>query len=91
MVTLTVHVQPNASRNEVVGMYGDSLRLKITSPPLEGKANKSCCEFLATILELKKSQVEIRTGHKSKKKVLAIKGITHKEMTEKLQKIAEKR
>ncbi|RPH72776.1 DUF167 domain-containing protein, partial [bacterium] len=45
-VTFTVHVQPRASRNEMCGVQGEELKLRLTSPPVEDAANKLCIEFL---------------------------------------------
>jgi hypothetical protein len=67
-----VHVQPGASRNQVLGVHGDALKLKLTAPPVEGKANKACIEFLAEALGLPKAGIEIVSGHSSRKKNIRI-------------------
>jgi len=70
-VTFKVTVQPRGSRNELVGLQGDALKIKLTAPPVEGAANRMCVEFLAKSLKVRKSDVEIIQGHSSRaKKVL---------------------
>jgi len=70
-VTFKVTVQPRGSRNELVGLQGDALKIKLTAPPVEGAANRMCVEFLAKSLKGRKSDVEIIQGHSGRaKKVL---------------------
>jgi uncharacterized protein (TIGR00251 family) len=70
-VTFKVTVQPRASRNEIVGLQGDALKVRLTAPPVEGAANRLCVEFLAKCLRVRKSDVEIIQGKRSRaKKVL---------------------
>ncbi|MDO3380167.1 DUF167 domain-containing protein [Geoalkalibacter halelectricus] len=74
-VCVAVHVQPRASRNEIVGLRGDELRVRLTSPPVEGAANRLCCEFLADLCGVAKSRVELLSGAKSRHKRLLVRGI----------------
>ncbi len=70
-VTFKVTVQPRASKNEIVGLQGDALKVRLTAPPVEGAANRLCVELLAKSLRVRKSDVEIIQGHSSRaKKVL---------------------
>jgi uncharacterized protein (TIGR00251 family) len=70
-VIFKITVQPRGSRNELVGLQGDALKIKLTAPPVEGAANRMCVEFLARSLKVRKSDVEIIQGHGSRvKKVL---------------------
>ena len=71
-----VHVQPRASKNEITGIYGDSLKVRLTSPPVEGAANSLLVEFMAKKLGLPKSRVELISGEKSRHKTLKIEGLT---------------
>ena len=75
-VTFGVHVQPRASRNEVCGVQGEELKLRLTSPPVEDAANKLCIEFLAKLLGVAKSNVSIIADTKSRHKVIRVTGIT---------------
>jgi len=74
-VTVKVKVQPRASRNAVSGIVGDSLKLALTSPPVDGAANSACTSYFAEICRVAKSRVEIISGHKSRDKVIKISGL----------------
>lgn len=75
-VMFSVHVQPRASRNELCGVHNGELRLRLTSPPVDDAANKLCVEFLAKLLGVAKSRVQIVTGAKSRHKTVAVEGVT---------------
>ncbi len=77
-VILQVHVVPRSAKSEIAGFQGDALKLRITAPPVEGQANAECIRFLSDILGIKKKQVRILSGHKSRKKTFAIEGIRRK-------------
>ena len=67
-----VHVQPRSSRNQVVGVHGDALKVKLTAPPVEGAANTACIALMADVLDLPKSALSIIAGHTSRRKTLLI-------------------
>ena len=70
-VTFKVFVQPRSSKNMISGLYKDSLKIKLSAPPVEGAANKMCIKYLAKCLEVPKSSLEIISGHTSRtKKIL---------------------
>uniref|UniRef100_C6E1B0 UPF0235 protein GM21_2722 n=1 Tax=Geobacter sp. (strain M21) TaxID=443144 RepID=C6E1B0_GEOSM len=73
----TVHVQPRASRSEICGAKEGELRLRLTSPPVEDAANKQCVELIAKTLGVAKSKVSIRSGAKSRHKVVKVEGVDH--------------
>jgi uncharacterized protein len=75
-VTFAVRVQPRARRNSVVGELGDALKIALTSPPVDGRANEACIEFLADLLAIPRSSVSIVSGQSSRKKVISIAGCT---------------
>jgi len=75
-VVFKVAVQPRGARNEIVGLQGDALKLKLTAPPVEGAANKMCVEFLAKSLKVRKSDVEIVHGHRSRAKKVQVRSAT---------------
>jgi len=75
-VTIDLVVQPRASKNEVVGLQGEELKVRLTSPPVEGAANRLCCEFFAKKLKVAKRDVELLAGEKSRHKRLLIRGVT---------------
>lgn len=69
---LRLYVQPKASRNGFAGEYGDAIKLAITAPPVDGKANAAVIGFLASFLGLKKKDLEIKHGLQSRKKHVLI-------------------
>jgi uncharacterized protein len=75
-IVFSVHVQPRASKNEISGLQGDEIKLRLTSPPVEDAANRLCVEFLAKRLGIAKSRVTIVAGAKSRHKTIAVEGIT---------------
>ena len=75
-VLLRLHVQPKARRSEACGVYGDRLKLRIASPPVDGKANREIVEFLAEALRVGRSQVGIVRGETGRDKDVSIAGTT---------------
>lgn len=74
-IRITVHVQPNANQNKVMGFRDGVLHVKIAAPPVNGKANKELVKFLSTLLDISKSDLSIEKGTTSKTKVISIKGL----------------
>lgn len=79
-VVFTVHVQPRASRCEICGPKEGELRLRLTSPPVDDAANRQCVELIAKALGVAKSKVSIRSGAKSRHKVVAVEGVGEEEL-----------
>lgn len=73
-VILSIHVQPRASKNQICGLQGEALKIRLTSPPVDGAANKLCREFLADLFGVAKSYVEIISGESSRHKRVKICG-----------------
>ena len=71
-IILNLHIQPRASKSEVCGVQGDALKIRLTSPPVDGAANKLCREFLAELFKVPKSAVEIVSGEASRHKRVKI-------------------
>jgi len=71
-VTLKIKVEPRSSRAGVVGPYGDALKVKLTSPPVEGRANKELIEVLSKEFGVPKRDIEIISGQGSKNKVVKL-------------------
>ena len=74
--TLSIRIQPRASKNDIVFMEDGKLKIRLTAPPVDGAANESLVKFLADILSVTKSQVEILSGHTSREKIVRINGIS---------------
>jgi len=77
---LRVHVQPRASRNEIVGWREDALAVRLAAPPVEGAANKACRDFLAESLSLRRADVELLSGERSREKRFRIHGLDDTEL-----------
>lgn len=69
---LEVYVQPNASRNAIVGRHGERLKISVTAPPTESQANQELINFMAKYLGVPKSQVNVSKGTQSRNKLMAI-------------------
>lgn len=70
---LNINVVPGSSKTEIVGPYGDFLKIKLKAPPQKGKANKELVEFLAKKLNTAKSNIKIIKGENQRKKVVQVK------------------
>lgn len=71
---LTLHVQPRAKKNQLAGLHNDALKIRLTTPPIEGRANKAIVDFLAGKLHLPKSAISIKSGLQSRIKLILISG-----------------
>ena len=80
-VEVFLYVQPRASRNKVVGLQGEELKVALTAPPVAGAANKACCLFLAKLCGLPRSYVKIISGETSRHKRLLLKDAEFLEVT----------
>jgi uncharacterized protein len=79
-VAFRIRVLPRSSRCELLGIQNDALKMKITAPPVEGRANDECIRFLAGLLNVKKGQVAIRGGLTSRNKTVTISGLTRSDI-----------
>lgn len=75
-ITLTLHIQPGAKKTDVAGIHGDALKIRLAAPPVDGKANAALIDFIATALDCPKSAVVLKSGQTSRRKVLAISGVS---------------
>lgn len=73
-LVLSVYVQPRASKNQICGVQGEELKIRLTSPPVDGAANKLCRSFVADLFDVSRSSVEIISGETSRHKRLRITG-----------------
>ena len=78
--TLKVRVQPKASRNQVDGFEEDTLRVRVTAPPAEGKANDGVITLLSKTLGVSKSRLEIVRGFSSRDKLLSVENLSDEEV-----------
>lgn len=73
-LVLSVYIQPRASKNQICGVQGEELKIRLTSPPVDGAANKLCRSFVADLFDVSRSSVEIVSGETSRHKRLRISG-----------------
>lgn len=71
-VRLAVQIQPNAKKTEVVGVLDDALKIKLQAAPIEGKANEALVRYIAEVLSVPRSAVEITHGQTNKRKLIAV-------------------
>jgi uncharacterized protein (TIGR00251 family) len=71
-----VKVNPRARKNAITDAVGDVLKVSLTAPPVDGKANQACIEFFAAILKVPRSSVTIASGQNSRNKVIRVAGIS---------------
>jgi uncharacterized protein (TIGR00251 family) len=74
-VRLRLRIQPRASRTEVAGLHGDSIRIRLSAPPVDGAANDALIHFLATTLGVSTRAVEIMSGHAGRQKTVLVRGV----------------
>ncbi len=86
-IIIKVKIVPGSSKNKIIGAYNDALKITITAPPIEGKANKKCITYLAKYFDVAKSKIEIISGRTSKNKLIKIYDISKKEFLDKIEKI----
>ncbi len=75
-IEIETRIIPRASRNEIVGIEDGVARIRVTSPPVDGKANKAVSELLSKQLDVPKKNIRIVSGEKSRNKRIRIKGIS---------------
>ena len=83
--TFAVKVQPRAKKNAITGELGDALKLALTAPPIEGRANDACVEFFAKLLKVSRSSVTIASGATRRNKVIRVAGLSADEVRRRIQ------
>jgi uncharacterized protein (TIGR00251 family) len=74
-IRLRLRIQPRASRTEVVGLHGDTVRIRLSAPPVDGAANEELIRFLAATLGVPTRAVEITAGHGGRQKTVLVRGV----------------
>jgi uncharacterized protein len=82
--TFAVKVHPRAKKNAITGEVGDALKVALTAPPVDGKANAACIEFFAKLLNVPRSSVTIASGQSSRNKVIRVAGLSAEEVRRRL-------
>ncbi len=83
---LRLHVQPRAKVNGIAGFHGDALKLRLNTPPVDGKANKAVEAYLGKLFGVPKSSVQLKSGHQSRSKSVQVHGLAVEEAEEILRK-----
>jgi uncharacterized protein (TIGR00251 family) len=83
-VAFSVKVHPHAKKNAITGKLDGVLKISLTSPPVDGKANDACIEFLAKLLKVPRSSVTIASGQSSRWKVIRVSGLSPEEVRERI-------
>jgi uncharacterized protein len=83
-VTFAIKVHPRAKKNAITGEVGDALKVALTAPPVDGKANEACIEFFAELLRVPRSSVTIAAGLSSRNKVIRVAGVSADEVRRRL-------
>src|SRR5205807_6631907 len=86
--TFVVKVHPRAKKNAITGEVGDALKLSLTTPPVDGKANEACIDFFAKLLKAPRSSITIAAGQTSRNKVIRVAGLTAQQVRDRLGLIA---
>ncbi len=79
-VILDLYIQPKSSRTRIVGLHDGSIKLTITAPPVEGKANTQVTAFFAKLFKIPKSAVNILSGQQGRHKRIGVTGINQAEI-----------
>ena len=83
-VSFAVKVHPRAKKDAITGEVGDVLKLSLTAPPVDGRANQACVDFFAKFLNVPRSSVTIAAGESGRRKVIRIAGLSAEQLREKL-------
>jgi uncharacterized protein (TIGR00251 family) len=78
--TFSIKIHPRAKKNAITGKVGDALKISLTAPPVDGKANEACIEFFAKLLKVPRSSVTIASGLSSRNKVIRVADISGDEV-----------
>jgi uncharacterized protein (TIGR00251 family) len=83
-IVFSVRIHPRAKKTCITGELGDALKVSLTTPPVEGRANEACIEFFAKLLKVPRSSVTIASGQSSRNKVIRVAGVSAEEVRARL-------
>ncbi len=89
-LTFKIFVQPRSSRNEIKGLHGDALKVRLTAPPVDGAANAMCIKFLSGCFDIPRSNIEVVSGVSSRTKLVRIQPESNKNRKEEIGRIKKK-
>ena len=82
--SFAIKVHPRAKKDGITGQLGETLKLSLTAPPIDGRANEACIEFFAKLLKVPRSSVTIASGQTSRNKVIRVAGVTEEYVRDRL-------
>ena len=82
--TFVIKVHPRAKKDEITGQLADALKISITAPPVEGRANEACIEFLAEVLKVPRTSITIAAGQNSRRKTIRVSALSAAEVRRRL-------
>jgi hypothetical protein len=83
-ISFAIKVHPRAKKNAITDELGDALKVSLTAPPLDGRANEACIAFFAKLLNVPRSSVTIASGHTSRNKVIRVVGLSAEELRKRI-------
>jgi uncharacterized protein (TIGR00251 family) len=83
-VTFAVKIHPRARKNAVTGEVGDVLKVSLTAPPVDGRANEACIDFFSNLLKVPRSSVTIASGESSRNKIIRVGGLSAEQVRARL-------
>ncbi|MCB0332482.1 MAG: YggU family protein [Bdellovibrionales bacterium] len=86
-IVLSLHVSPGRKKSEIVGIHDDCLKVTLAAPPVDGKANKELCSYLARFFGVPKRDIEIVRGESSRKKSVHVVNVSVVEIEGCLQRV----
>jgi hypothetical protein len=87
--TFQVRVHPRAKKNAITSHAGEALKLALTAPPVEGRANEACIAFFAEVLNVSRSSITIAAGESSRSKLIRVAGMSAAQVQARLRSILE--
>ena len=84
-VIFAVKVHPRAGKNAITGELGNVLKVSLTSPPVNGRANEACIDFFAKLLKVPRTSVTIASGQTSRRKVIRVSGLSAEEIRSRIE------
>ena len=83
-MTFAIKVHPRARKDAITGELGDTIKVALTAPPIDGKANSACIEFFAKLLKVPQSSVTIASGQTSRGKIIRVAGLSAEEIKKRI-------
>ena len=83
-VTFCVRIHPRARKDVITGEFGDALKVSLTAPPVNGRANEARIEFFAKLLKVSRSSISIAAGQSNRNKVIRVMGLSAEDVQKRL-------